>query len=66
MPQIHNSPQAFMSTLKSVRVLCRSNRIISGRLKMYDKHFNIIVVTAENKEIFIRGDGIITISRANA
>lgn len=60
-----NSPQAFMSSLKRVRVLCRNNKVVHGDLKMYDKHLNIIIFTDEKREIFIRGDGIITISKAS-
>lgn len=60
---MYGSPQAFMSALGDVRISCRNNRVVSGRLKMYDKHFNAVVVTGDNREVFIRGDGIIAISK---
>ena len=60
---MYNSPQAFMSTVKRVRIACRNNEVIRGRLSMYDKHFNVVILTEDNREMFVRGDGIISISR---
>lgn len=62
---MYGTPQAFMSRVQTVRIACRNNRVVCGRLKMYDKHFNVVVAMDDDREMFIRGDGIIAISRVN-
>ena len=60
---IYNSPKAFMCSLKNVNVYLRNNELIYGRLKHYDKHFNLVIKIDKNREVFIRGDSVITIVR---
>lgn len=62
---MYNTPQSFMTKLQTVRVSCRNNKIVCGKLKMYDKHFNVIIAMDDNTEMFLRGDGIIAISKAS-
>lgn len=52
-----------MSTVKAVRVSCRNNKTVYGTLRMYDKHFNVVVEVEDKRELFIRGDSIISISK---
>lgn len=58
----YSSLRSFMSTLKNAKVLLRDFTEIEGEIKMIDKHFNLIMIKDE-KEIFIRGDSIVYISR---
>lgn len=59
----YKSAAAFMSRAKQVEIDCRNGNRMKGRIKLYDKHFNVVIVNKEGEEIFIRGDGIIKIIR---
>ncbi|KAI5153044.1 hypothetical protein ENBRE01_3140 [Enteropsectra breve] len=54
-------PQQHLKEYKKIKVLCRNNKEYEGRLKKYDRHYNLIIIKDNNKELLIRGDGIITI-----
>jgi len=57
------SPRIFLKKSKQIEVLCRDFQRTLGELKLWDKHFNLILVTKEGEEVMIRGDFIIGISR---
>lgn len=58
----YNSTRSFMSTLKNVKIMLRDFIVLEGEIKLIDKHFNLII-KKDDREIFIRGDSIVYISR---
>ncbi|KAI4291654.1 hypothetical protein PAPHI01_0928 [Pancytospora philotis] len=57
------SPAAFLCSCKAVRVLCRNGKARTGKLRMYDKHCSIVLELDGGRELYIRGDSIISISK---
>lgn len=61
-----------LSISERIRVKCKGNRVLRGKLHAYDQHLNLVLSdveeTIEKEEtrkrdlIFVRGDGIILIS----
>lgn len=64
--RLHSSPSAFLSKLKKALIYCRDGSEIVARIKLYDKHFNLVIVDDKGKERFIRGDSIISIANKSS